>query len=271
MHRWQCRIYGCGGGRLHAGCHAAAAPSPGAPADSQGVPECVRGSGFKTLSSDLSSAAVITGRKQCHEGAGLRSSNSSEADGKQQAPFLTSKPTPLWPLSAKAHTTSPSLCDGAESTGPALLPGSSSSEGAHALQRLSLHEAGCDPSTADAAAVLTHDDHVSNSRPDTAPDVSESHIDATTAGSSQPSNSRSKSKTGLQRPHELIGRELFIAASMLNHSCKPNCVVAREAGHARIVTQGPIEVSPHPDEGLPALDCARTQGCSMPSELLCHT
>ena len=46
----------------------------------------------------------------------------------------------------------------------------------------------------------------------------------------------------LQRPHELIGRELFITASMLNHSCDPNCLVVREQGHASIVTQRPIQV-----------------------------
>ena len=46
----------------------------------------------------------------------------------------------------------------------------------------------------------------------------------------------------LQRSHELIGRELFITASMLNHSCEPNCLVVRGQGQASIITQRPIQV-----------------------------
>jgi hypothetical protein len=41
---------------------------------------------------------------------------------------------------------------------------------------------------------------------------------------------------------ELIGRELHIKASFLNHSCAPNCMVRRGVGRAAIVTLRAIEV-----------------------------
>ena len=43
---------------------------------------------------------------------------------------------------------------------------------------------------------------------------------------------------------ELIGRELYIRASLLNHSCRPNCVVARSAATAAVHALRDIEVSP---------------------------
>ena len=83
--------------------------------------------------------------------------------------------------------------------------------------------------------------HVTSSDPNTVPGVSSESLPA------EAGNRLSHSQCGqaddgvrLQRPHELIGRELFITASMLNHSCDPNCLVVREQGHASIVTQRPI-------------------------------
>lgn len=67
------------------------------------------------------------------------------------------------------------------------------------------------------------------------------HSEATNAAGDQQSSQMDDSQS-LQRPHELIGRDLFITAAMLNHSCEPNCLIVREAGHAKIVTQCPIEV-----------------------------
>lgn len=47
---------------------------------------------------------------------------------------------------------------------------------------------------------------------------------------------------------ELIGRELYITASMLNHSCRPNCLVVRSTGRSTVVAQDSIKVrrSPRP-------------------------
>lgn len=42
---------------------------------------------------------------------------------------------------------------------------------------------------------------------------------------------------------ELIGRELYIRASLLNHSCYPNCVVARNMATASVHALRDIEVS----------------------------
>jgi hypothetical protein len=43
----------------------------------------------------------------------------------------------------------------------------------------------------------------------------------------------------------LIGRELHIAASFVNHACAPNCVLMRGGGSATVVALRPIAVRPH--------------------------
>jgi hypothetical protein len=45
---------------------------------------------------------------------------------------------------------------------------------------------------------------------------------------------------------DLIGRELYVAASMINHSCRPNCLVVRTTGHASVVAQDTIKVASAP-------------------------
>ena len=96
--------------------------------------------------------------------------------------------------------------------------------------------------------------HRCSSDPDHAQGVSSEPLPAE-AGSCWREGQRSPASGSvrLQRPHELIGRELFITASMLNHSCDPNCLVVREGGHASIVTQRPIQVH-HPGRS-PELYC----------------
>ena len=42
---------------------------------------------------------------------------------------------------------------------------------------------------------------------------------------------------------ELIGRELYIRASLLNHSCRPNCVVIRGLSSGSVQTLRDIQVS----------------------------
>ena len=41
---------------------------------------------------------------------------------------------------------------------------------------------------------------------------------------------------------ELVGRELHIKASFLNHSCAPNCLVMRGRGRGAVVALQPIAV-----------------------------
>lgn len=53
---------------------------------------------------------------------------------------------------------------------------------------------------------------------------------------------------------ELIGRELYIRASLLNHSCYPNCVVARSTATAAVHALRDIEVRLHA-ELLQCLNC----------------
>ena len=48
----------------------------------------------------------------------------------------------------------------------------------------------------------------------------------------------------------LIGRELHIAASFVNHACAPNCVLVREGGSATVVALRPIAVRPHTWGGM---------------------
>lgn len=43
---------------------------------------------------------------------------------------------------------------------------------------------------------------------------------------------------------ELIGRELYVRASLLNHSCRPNCVVVRSMTSGSVRALRDIEVSP---------------------------
>ena len=85
--------------------------------------------------------------------------------------------------------------------------------------------------------------HRISSDPDHAPGVSSEPLPAEAGNRLSHSQcGQAEERVRLQRLHELIGRELFITAAMLNHSCDPNCLVVREQGHASIVTQRPIQV-----------------------------
>ena len=249
MQLWPCRIYGCGGGRLHAGWHAASAGAPlpeafGTCADAQGAAQSVRGSTAETASNRLSCAADSSAQLQRQPGSNSRPSTTAEADERQCLPCAAPKPLPLWPL--VAQQTGPGPGDGASYTDPVPQYDSCSSSGeaVHGLHRLHKHEDVAGPSTADATALSGCDSHASDSQQQTDSNL-QGHADKFDAAASQASSQQPEDRRSLQRPHELIGRELFITSSMLNHSCEPNCMVLREAGHARIVTQAPIEVNSH--------------------------
>ncbi len=42
-----------------------------------------------------------------------------------------------------------------------------------------------------------------------------------------------------------MGRELFLAASYLNHSCEPNCIIRRRGAFGFISTLRAVEVLPY--------------------------
>lgn len=249
MHLWLCRIYGCGGGRLHAGCHAALAEASlpeasGICADPQGAAERVLGSIAGTISNGLSCPADSSKQEQRQPRSSCQPSNTAEADEKQCLPCATPKPLPLWPL--LAQQTCPGPGDGASCTdpGPQHEACSSSGEAAHGLQKLHVHQDGAGPSMANGTSLLGSDSLLDNSQQQTSSHLQD-HADNFHASTSQARSQQPEDGKSLQRPHELIGRELFITASMLNHSCEPNCIVLRKADHARIVTRASIAVSPH--------------------------
>ena len=162
-------------------------------------------------------------------------------------PCSTLQNLPLWPLAAK-QTKSGTNDDARDASPEAQGPSCSTSDGTAypvsqpegiRLQSQLMYEEGCEAS-AHAPPLWAEADNVSDSHQQIGT-ATWSHLETSNAAGSQPGNLSADEKS-LQRPHELIGRELFITASMLNHSCEPNCVVVREAGHAKIVSQGPIEV-----------------------------
>ena len=163
----------------------------------------------------------------------------------------------MWPLASELNSPEPARGSNGRDPDCQQQACSGSSEAARGLQKLHMHDNGDVPSVGLEAALSEHGSHVSSGQTQAAL-VSQSHQDLHDAAVSQESR-LTEGRKGLQRPHELIGRELFITASMLNHSCEPNCLVVREAGHARIVTQAPIEVNPQPDCCCGMLRCI--SGC----------
>ena len=259
-----CRIYGCGTGRLHAGSHAAttAAASPEASAiceDTRDASQHGHAGGLHTTSNDVGSAAATAEDEQCRQRNNLQQNSCSEAEGTQRLPCPAVKALPVWPLAAELHTTDPVGGSSHRDPDSQQRACSGSSEAAHGLQKLHMHGNGTGPSMASVAALSEHDSHVSNAEKQAALFLQNSR-DLLKVAVSQAST-QPEDRKGLQRPHELIGRELFITASMLNHSCEPNCLVVREAGHARIVTQAPIEVTPHSDCSCRILRCLSGLQC----------
>ncbi len=269
---------------LHAGTHAAttAAALPKASAtyeDTQDAAQHRHGAEAHSVSNGFSSAAATTERKQCQQRDYLRPNDSTEADKTRRVPCPPSRALPLWPMAAELTSPSPSSIANCTDPISQRKSCSRSGEAACELQSLYMHDDEDRPSTASAEASSEHEsqpqagievqgqpdapetavsqasiqpeaqsecnNHASDTQAQAAIEL-QGQPDAPNTAVSQAST-QPEDRKNLQRPHELIGRELFITASMLNHSCEPNCLVVREAGHARIVTKAPIEVSPHPD------------------------
>ncbi len=225
--QWLCRIYGYGGGKLQAGCHAAQSATSAADSTTQrSIPEAA-----VLRTHELTDCAPLTSAHQgCHEEL---------------------NPIPLWPLakSTSAKEESPLAAAAAAAVQDG---GNTVAKTAHAMQQLhsmdELHFFGALQAAGEAPQVCCSG---AWSNCQSLADDNDGACLLGTGSRADPqscsaaSHSTAERRQSLQRAHELVGRELFITASMLNHSCEPNCTVIRGAGHASIVTQRPIEVCVH--------------------------
>jgi hypothetical protein len=241
-----CRIYGYGGGKLHAGCHAA--QSAASTADStteESTPETAALEMHRRTDSARHTSAHDEG---CHGELNFRPAEAAGTEAQDYNP--KSAATLLWPLANSTaakeeipHSVATAAAAGAQEASNIVA------ETAHAMQHLhpedQLHSPG-----ATHAARKPQQVHCSKACRNCQPPADDNGMACLPEADrragpqhcSGANDSAAQSRQSLQRPHELVGRELFITASMLNHSCDPNCLVVRGAGHVSIVTQRPIEV-----------------------------
>ena len=242
-----CRIYGYGGGKLHAGCHAAQSAASTADSETEeSTPEAAALQMHKTTDSARPTSAHDEG---CH---GELSSRTGEAVGNEaQNHNPKTIAMLLWPLAncTAAKEEFPLAAAAAAATAAAQEASNIVAETAHAMWQLHLEDQ-LHNSAATHAAREPPQNHCSKACSDCQPPADsnggaclpETGSRAGPQYCSGATQSTAESRQSLQRAHELVGRELFITASMLNHSCEPNCLVVRGAGHASIITQRPIEV-----------------------------
>ena len=241
------RIYGYGGGKLHAGCHAA--QSAASTADSTTKESTPETAALEMHSMTNSARHTSAHNEGCHGELNFRPAEAAGTEAQNHNP--KSAAILLWPLAnlAAAKEEIPHSAATAAAAVRAQEASNIVAETAHAMQQLhpegQLHSPG-----ATHAARKPQPVHCSkacrNCQPP-ADDIGmacprEAGRKAGMQHCSGASDSAAQSRQSLQRPHELVGRELLITASMLNHSCDPNCLVVRGAGHVSIVTQRPIEV-----------------------------